>query len=71
MTFAEAPAALPPALAARGARLVGHQIEVTQPEKEDLGPLLQEALSAGLVVRDVETRRADLEDIYVRLLRNA
>jgi ABC-2 type transport system ATP-binding protein len=71
MTFAEAPAALPPALAARGARLIGHQIEVTQPEKEDLGPLLQEALSAGLVVRDVETRRADLEDIYVRLLRNA
>ena len=70
MTFAEAPATLPPALAARGARLVGHQIEVTQPEKEDLGPLLQEALSAGLVVRDVETRRADLEDIYVRLLRN-
>jgi len=71
LTLAEAPPELPPALQARGARLSGHQIEVTQPQNQDLGPVLQDAVSAGLVVRDVETRRADLEDIYVRLIRGA
>jgi ABC-2 type transport system ATP-binding protein len=69
LTVAQPPAALPPALAARGARLAGNAIEVTQPAAADLGPVLAEAVAAGLTVRDVETRRADLEDIYVRLLR--
>lgn len=68
LTLAEAPRALPPELAARGARLVDTILEVTQPLGEDLGPILAEAVAAGLIVRDVETRRADLEDIYVRLL---
>jgi ABC-2 type transport system ATP-binding protein len=69
LTLARAPAALPPALAARGARLAGNALEVTQPAAADLGPVLAEAVAAGLEVRDVETRRADLEDIYVKLLR--
>jgi len=69
LTLAQAPAELPAALAARGARLVANTIEVTQPMHEDLGPVLADAVAAGLIVRDVETRRADLEDIYVRLLR--
>src|SRR5262249_8368719 len=66
LTLARAPAALPPALAARGARLADNRIEVTQPAAADLGPALAEAVAAGLEVRDVETRRADLEDIYVK-----
>jgi ABC-2 type transport system ATP-binding protein len=69
LTLAEAPATVPPALAARGGRIVGSAIEVTQPGNVDWGPVLAEAAAAGLAVRDVETRRADLEDIYVRLLR--
>jgi ABC-2 type transport system ATP-binding protein len=71
LVLSDAIAAPPPALAARGARLLegGHALEVTQPQHEDLGPVLAEAARAGLAVRDVETRRADLEDIYVRLLR--
>jgi ABC-2 type transport system ATP-binding protein len=71
LTLATPLAAAPEALAARGARLLddGRVLEVTQPQSADLGPLLAEAAGAGLVVRDVETRRADLEDIYVRLLR--
>jgi ABC-2 type transport system ATP-binding protein len=68
LTLARAPAELPAALVARGARLVGPVLEVTQPMHLDLGPVLAEAVAAGLEVRDVETRRADLEDIYVRLM---
>jgi len=61
----------PPALAARGAVLTdgGGALEVTQPAHEDLGPVLALAVAAGLEVRDIEVRRADLEDVYVRLLR--
>ena len=73
LTLAAATTALPPALAARGALLLdgGHVIEVVQPQHADLGPVLAETVAAGLEVRDVETRRADLEDIYVRLLKDA
>src|SRR5262249_28308707 len=42
LTLARAPAALPPALAARGARLADNRIEVTQPAAADLGPALAE-----------------------------
>ncbi len=71
LTLAHAVTQAPPALAARGARVLdeGQVLEITQPQHADLGPLLAEAAGAGLAVRDVETRRADLEDIYVRLLR--
>jgi ABC-2 type transport system ATP-binding protein len=62
--------AVPPALQARGARLLneGYVIELTQPGDADLGPVLAEVLAGGLHVRDVETRRTALEDIYVNLL---
>ena len=70
VALAEPVHALPPALAGRGARLLegGCAIEVVQPAHEELGPVLREVLGAGLHVRDVETRRSALEDIYVRLL---
>jgi len=62
---------LPDALTARGARLVDGSatIEVTHPLHEELGAVLGDAVAAGIHVRDVETRRTDLEDIYVKLLR--
>lgn len=63
-------AAVPDGLAGRDARLLegGTVLEVSQPADEELGPILAQALSAGLHVRDVETRRTGLQDIYVRLL---
>lgn len=62
--------AIPPDLQARGARLdpAGLMLELTQPAGEELGPVLREAARAGLVIRDVETRRTGLEEIYVQLL---
>jgi ABC-2 type transport system ATP-binding protein len=61
---------LPPALLARKARLLddGAAVEISLPLGEELGPVLADALAAGLAVRDVETRRTDLEDIYVKLV---
>ena len=63
----------PPELASRRTRLVdnGTVLEVVQPADEELGPVLAAALASGLPVRDVETRRSDLEDIYVQLLGKA
>ena len=71
LTLAAACPEPPPSLAARGARVLegGFVLEITQPAQTDLGPILVDAASAGLGVRDIETRRADLEEIYVRLLR--
>lgn len=61
---------LPPALAERGARLLeeGAVVELTEPADAELGPVLQAVIDAGLHVRDIETRRTALEDIYVQLL---
>ena len=69
ISLAEPILVLPAALVARGARLVDGSIEVTHPLHEELGSVLADVLTAGLHVRDVETRRTDLEDIYVKLLR--
>ncbi len=62
---------IPPALAARGAALTeeGRVLTLTQPLAQELGPILGEVASAGLAVRDVETRRTGLHEIYVKLLR--
>jgi ABC-2 type transport system ATP-binding protein len=46
----------------------GHAVEVTQPLGEDLGPVLADLLAAGLHVKDIETRRTGLEEIYVKLV---
>jgi ABC-2 type transport system ATP-binding protein len=65
----DAGSSVPPELAARGAVAVASDaIEITLGTHEQLGPVLATALSAGLAVRDVETRRTDLEEVYVRLL---
>jgi ABC-2 type transport system ATP-binding protein len=64
-------AAVPPALAALGARLDdgGSSISVEIPAGESFGPFLLAAAAAGIVVRDVETRRTTLEDVFVRLVK--
>jgi ABC-2 type transport system ATP-binding protein len=60
---------LPPSLEAQGARLLdGAVVEVEQPLGEEVGPVLAALLAAGVQVRDVETRRTGLEEIYVKLL---
>ncbi|AKU92429.1 ABC transporter ATP-binding protein [Vulgatibacter incomptus] len=70
LQLAEPLTRLPGALEAKGARLVetGMVIELEQPLSEELGPVVAAALEAGLSVRDVETRRTGLEEIYVGLL---
>jgi ABC-2 type transport system ATP-binding protein len=73
VTLLAAAAEVPEALRARGARLAdgGAAIELRLPLGEELGAILAAVIDAGLHVRDVETRRTDLEDIYVRLLQGA
>ncbi len=68
--LAEPVTAPPPALAARGAKVLdgGGVLELVMPALQELGPVLEEALAAGVRVRDVETRRTGLEEIYVELL---
>ncbi len=63
-------ARLPEALASAGASLLegGRIVELTQPAGAELGPIVARSLEAGLVLRDLETRRTDLEAIYVELL---
>ncbi|HET6438492.1 MAG TPA: ABC transporter ATP-binding protein [Anaeromyxobacter sp.] len=65
--------AVPPALASWGARLEegGTAISVEVPAGETLGPFLAAAAAAGVVVRDLETHRTTLEDVFVRLVGGA
>ena len=65
-------AAVPPALAALGGRLLdgGAAIAVEIPAGEPFGPFLAAAAAAGVVVKDVETHRTTLEDVFVRLVRS-
>jgi ABC-2 type transport system ATP-binding protein len=72
LVLADKLAAIPPPLAARGAALAedGTVLTLTQPLADELGPILGEVAAAGLAVRDVETRRTGLQEIYVKLLRN-
>ncbi len=66
-------AAVPPPLAALGARLEdgGAAVSVEVPGGEAFGPFLAAAAAAGVAVRDVETHRTTLEDVFVRLVRAA
>jgi ABC-2 type transport system ATP-binding protein len=61
---------LPASLAALGARLEegGEVIAVEAARGAGLGPALAAAAAAGMVVKDVETIRTRLEDIFVRLV---
>jgi ABC-2 type transport system ATP-binding protein len=63
-------AEVPPALARLGGRLAegGLAVTVEVPAGQDFGPVLAAAAGDGLEVKDVETRRTTLEDIFVRLL---
>jgi ABC-2 type transport system ATP-binding protein len=62
--------AVPPPLAALGARLEegGAAISVEVPGGETFGPFLAAAADAGVEVRDLETRRTTLEDVFVLLV---
>jgi ABC-2 type transport system ATP-binding protein len=67
-----APAAeIPASLAARGARLEsgGAAIALTLPLRDEIGPILVDVAAAGLAVRDVDSTRSGLGEIYVKLLR--
>lgn len=61
---------VPPTLASRGAKLAegGASLELEMPASEELGPVLEDAVAAGIRVRDIETERSGLEEIYVELL---
>jgi len=63
--------ALPPELAALGARLEpgGQAIAVDAAPGASFGPALAAFARSGLRVQDVETRRMRLEDVFVGLLR--
>jgi ABC-2 type transport system ATP-binding protein len=70
-TLAEPVAALPPALAALGARLEegGVIVALAVDPGASFGPALAAIAAAGLAVKDVETTRMRLEDVFVKLLR--
>jgi ABC-2 type transport system ATP-binding protein len=63
-------AALPPSLAALGARIEGggEVLSVEVPPGGSFGPILEAVAEARLPVGDVETRRATLEDVFVSVL---
>jgi len=63
--------ALPPALAALGARLEegGRAVTVEAEPGASFGPALAAFAQAGLSVQDVETTRMRLEEVFVKLLR--
>jgi ABC-2 type transport system ATP-binding protein len=62
--------AVPAPLAALGARLDedGTAISVEVPAGGTFGPFLAAAAAAGVAVRDLETRRTTLEDVFVLLV---
>ncbi|MFT3917568.1 MAG: ABC transporter ATP-binding protein [Anaeromyxobacteraceae bacterium] len=67
----ERPAAtLPPALAELGGRLEagGAVLSIEAGGSAQLGPALRAVQAAGLEVKDAETRRTTLEDVFVRLV---
>jgi ABC-2 type transport system ATP-binding protein len=70
LTLAAPVAAIPPPLAALGARIVarGGALEVEVPPGGTAGPVLQAVAAAGMSIADVETRRTTLEDVFVRLV---
>lgn len=64
-------AELPPVLVEHGGTLDSDRTSVTFTGRgdEDLGPKLDAFVTAGLAIRDVETRSSSLEDILVTVLR--
>ncbi len=72
VALAEPAARLPGPLAALGGRLEdgGLTVAVSVAPGGSFGPALAAVAAAGLPVRDVETARMRLEDVFVSLLRN-
>jgi ABC-2 type transport system ATP-binding protein len=70
-TLAAPIAALPPALAALGARLEegGCVVAIFAEPGASFGPALSALALAGLSVQDVETQRMRLEDVFVQIVR--
>ena len=70
-SLAEPVAALPPALAALGARLEegGRVVALFAEPGASFGPALSAFAQAGLSVQDVETKRMRLEEVFVKLVR--
>jgi ABC-2 type transport system ATP-binding protein len=70
ITLVRPAAALPAPLAALGARLEegGEVISVEAARGAGLGPALAAVAAAGMAVKDVETIRTRLEDVFVRLV---
>jgi ABC-2 type transport system ATP-binding protein len=70
-TLAEPATALPPALAALGARLEdgGRTVALRAEPGASFGPALAAFAAAGVSVQDIETQRMRLEDVFVKLLR--
>ena len=71
VTLAAPLAAVPSPLEALGARLEdgGRSVVITAEPGASFGPALSAFAQVGLAVKDVETARMRLEDVFVRLLR--
>ncbi len=69
----EAPASLPDGLAELGAKLdpAGQIVVDYRPSKAKVGEVLDRVRAAGLVIVDLATKEADLEDLFVRLTTHA
>ena len=63
-------AALPPALAAR-ARITGSVVQVPASNAIEIEQTLACLREAGVVVEDVEMRKADLEDVFIEIMNRA
>jgi ABC-2 type transport system ATP-binding protein len=70
LTLAKPVAALPPALAAFDATLLGpERIEIRyRPSRTGVGAILDAARAADLQIADLATREPDLEDLFMRLI---
>jgi ABC-2 type transport system ATP-binding protein len=61
---------LPPALAAR-ARITGSVVQLPANSALEIEQYLAAVRESGLVVEDVEMRKADLEDVFIDIMNRA
>lgn len=62
--------ALPPALAGR-ARVTGNVVQLPVQDALDIEQCLATARASGLVLEDVEIRKADLEDVFITIMQGS
>jgi ABC-2 type transport system ATP-binding protein len=65
--FSGAPSSVAAWTAARGGRVVDSTAEFTIERASEVGPLLDDAANAGLVIEDVTVRRPNLESVFLHL----